>query len=74
MKAAIISLFFCSLFLGSALISPMSLVGILFVLLIGWSWCRRARHDYFSARRKKDIQSMLKGEHKDMPFLTYKKN
>lgn len=71
MPNAVLSLFFASLFTGSVLISPMPIVSILFVLMIGWVWCKRAKNDYFLALRDKDIARYRSGDGNYLPFLSH---
>ncbi|MDX9250961.1 hypothetical protein SM329_23655, partial [Salmonella enterica] len=71
MVSAILSVLLASLFIGVVLISPMPIISILFILMIGWLWLKKARNDYFLSIRDKQLELFRLGYTGDLPFLTY---
>ena len=74
MISAILSVLLASLFIGVVLVSPMPIMSILFILMIGWMWLKKARNDYFLSIRDKQMELFRLGYTGDLPFLTYKKS
>ena len=73
MVSAILSVLLASLFIGVVLIYPMPIISILFILMIGWLWLKKARNDYFLSIRDKQLELFRLGYTGDLPFLTYQK-
>ncbi|AYJ55471.1 hypothetical protein D3T74_11270 [Salmonella enterica subsp. enterica] len=73
MISAILSVLLASLFIGVVLISPMPIISILFILMIGWLWLKKARNDYFLSIRDKQLELFRLGYTGYLPFLTYQK-